>query len=210
MGSRGATVVKLKMTPYFWRLLGKYCIVLSCQTMARGGKRMSLTNTVTGIVASHLGRHAQWIEDEFNQIIREVAFQASGYPTDYVDAVASADSSQISGVVRAGTSPRRLSILLKKVRPLLHLGGPARVNAGRPLKGPVKVRNGRSGAPAALGLRISDPQQPGLSGDGSVGPGDLGPQPELLKKALRDFGKFLDSEEAGALIQELDRRRTEE
>lgn len=210
MGSRGATVVKLRMTPYFWRLLGKYCIVLSCQTMARGGGRMSLTSTVTGIVASHLGRHAQWIEDEFAKIIREVSAQASGYSADYVDAVASASSAEIPNVVRAGTSPKRLERLLKRARPLLQFGGPSRGDAGRSAAGPRKVRVRGGGASSAARGGGEDPQPPVTGGDGAPGSGDLGPQPELLKKAIRDFGKFLETDEAKAVIEEIDRQRAAE
>lgn len=211
MSSRGATVVKLRMTPYFWRLLGKYCIILSCQTTARGGRRMSLTNTVTGIVASHLGRHAQWIEDEFSKIIREVSLAAaSGFSPDYVAAVEATSSAQISDVVRAGTNPKRLARLLKNVRPLLQLGGPARVDAGRSSPGPRKVRAGRGGVASRAPLGGEDPQYLGAGGDGPFGQGDLGPQPELLQKALHDFGKFLETDDAKAIIQELDERKAAE
>lgn len=210
MSSRGATVVKLRMTPYFWRLLGKYCIILSCQTMANGGRRMSLAQTVTGIVASHLARHAQWIEDEFTQIIREVATQASGFPTAYVDAVASATSEQIPDVVRAGTSPKRLAAILKRVRPLLHLGRPARVHVGRPVERPKKVRDGGVGAPAVSRFRVQDPSDFELGGDDTLRPGDVGSQPKLLEKAIREFGRFLETDDAQAIIQSLEKRRTKE
>lgn len=210
MGSRGVTVVQLRMTPYFWRLLGKYCIILSCETMASGGRRMSLAQTVTGIVASHLARHAQWIEDEFTQIIREVAAQASGFPSAYVDAVASATSEQIPDVVRAGTNPKRLAAILKRVRPLLHLGGPARIYAGRPTERPKKVRDGGVGAPAVTRFRVQDPSDPELGGDDTLRSGDAGPQPELLEKALREFGRFLETEDAQAIIQGLEERRAKE
>lgn len=167
---------------------------------------MSLTGTVSGIVSTHLLRHAEWIEAEFSQLIKEVSSaQISGFPTEYIDAVTSAPSEAISDVVRTGghADPRRLARLLKSVRSLLQFGRPSRDHVRRPSEKPRKVRG------AGLGLgdsAIADigPPEPGNAqqfGYGDTGPGDFGPEPELLKKAINEFSSALTREEASHLTK---------
>lgn len=210
MSSRGTTVVKLRMTPYFWRLLAKYCILLSIRTMGRGGQKMSLMSTVSGIVTTHLERHAKWIEDEFTQVIKEVSLaQASGFPLDYVDAVASAPSEAISDIVRAGRDPLRLAKLLKSVRPLLQLGGPTRSDARRSSTKSRKVRGAGIGLGDSSVANVGAPNARDAQQDrpGSLEQGDVGSEPELLKKAIREFSSTLTTEDAAALKRALEGRQ---
>lgn len=203
MGSPGARVVKLRMTPYFWRLLGKYCIVLSYRTVSRGGRRMSLTSTITGIVASYLGRHAPWIEDEFNAIAKEaLADQLTGFCTDFIAAVASASSAQISDVVRAGTSRKRLARVLSGAGPIRLLGwGPSR-DVRRPPAKPRKVRGRRVGPPHGAVGWAPQPEAAQPRGDGGLGQGDTGPE-SLLEQAIGLAKEYLGDHDAEELLRRL-------
>jgi len=206
MGSRGETVVKLKMTPYFWRLLGKYCVILSLMSKSRGGKKMSLTSTVTGIVTSHLARHSPWIDREFERIIKEVSLiYASGFSPDYVDAVATCSSAQVPYVVRASTSPKRLAKFLESFRPLLQPCGESSRHARRLAARPKEVRGGGLRAAPRAGGWEEDPRELVSGGDDSLGPGDAGPQPELLKRTLKQLGRLITQEEAAFIIRRVGR-----
>lgn len=178
MSSGRARVVKLKMTPYFWRLLGKYCVVLSYLTVTRGGKRMSLTATVTGIVASHLLRHANWIEEQFNVIAKEIlADQLTGFSADFIAAVATASSAQIPDVVRASRVPKYLTRILASTGPLRLFSRKPKRSVRRSSEESGEVRRGSIGPASTDDLRPPTDGGVDSRGIGPTQPGHTGLQP---------------------------------